>query len=192
MGRTYRLKNEVFKDDRLGKCEPLARLLYLGMWTIADSQGRLEDRPLRIWARTLAYDRCDPEPLLEQLVAQGMIERYEVDGQYVIQLVDDRSRKPAKCKVGVPTVYFLDSGGLIKIGITTDIDLRLQQIGAASAAPLTVIGTMDGGFDVESAIHRQFAHLRTHGEWFKPAQELMDYIAAKATPWVTACVDGQR
>jgi len=36
----------------------LARLLYPGLWMLADREGRLEDRPLRIKAEILPYDTC--------------------------------------------------------------------------------------------------------------------------------------
>lgn len=75
-------------DDRFADCAPLARLLLYGMLGLADRAGRLEDRPRRIAAEALPYDRVDVDPLLDELAANGLIDRYEATGQRVIQIRD--------------------------------------------------------------------------------------------------------
>jgi hypothetical protein len=67
MARTRSLKPSFFKNEHLAECEPMARLLFAGLWTLADSQGRLECRPLRIKAELFPYDNCDIVALLGQL-----------------------------------------------------------------------------------------------------------------------------
>jgi hypothetical protein len=74
-------------DERLADCQPFARLLWFTMHTIADRAGRLEDRPRTIRALALPYDQVDAEPLLEELATHGAIERYDVSGLRVIQIV---------------------------------------------------------------------------------------------------------
>lgn len=54
--------------------------------------------------------------------------------------------------------------GLIKIGRTRDIRTRLSALECGAGQALTVLGVIDG--DVERALHRRFANLREHGEWF--------------------------
>jgi hypothetical protein len=56
---------------------------------MADREGRLEDRPLRIKAEVLPYDQCDIEPMLNALqnFPDPFITRYEVDGKRYIQVV---------------------------------------------------------------------------------------------------------
>lgn len=80
MSRLRTIKPGFFLDEELAACEPLARLLFAGLWTIADREGRLEDRPRRIKAEVLPYDECDIDYLLESLAGVGSIVRYEVDG----------------------------------------------------------------------------------------------------------------
>lgn len=89
MARSRNIKPGFFTNDCLAECEPLARLLFAGLWTIADRAGRLEDRPRRIKAEVLPYDECDIEDLLGQLVEHGFIDRYVVehDNMPVIQIV---------------------------------------------------------------------------------------------------------
>jgi hypothetical protein len=86
MARARNIKPGFFMDDVLAEIEPLGRILFAGLWCIADREGRLEDRPKRIKAEVLPYDECDADDLLEQLNSKGFIIRYEVDGQRYIQV----------------------------------------------------------------------------------------------------------
>jgi len=88
MARSRNIKPGFFLNDELAECDPLARLLFAGLWCIADREGRLEDRPKRIKAEVLPYDDCDPDDLLNQLAQRGFIIRYEVDGNRYIQITN--------------------------------------------------------------------------------------------------------
>jgi DnaD/phage-associated family protein len=88
MARSRNIKPGFFLNDELAECEPLARLLFAGLWCIADREGRLEDRPKRIKAEILPYDDCDIDQLLNQLAQHGFILRYEIDGCQYIQIVN--------------------------------------------------------------------------------------------------------
>ena len=67
--RARNIKPGFFKSDTLGACSPLARLLYQGLWCLADHEGRLRYRPLRLKAEILPYDDVDASTLLAELVA---------------------------------------------------------------------------------------------------------------------------
>jgi hypothetical protein len=73
MARARNFKPDVLLDENLAACAMAARWLFVGMWTIADRAGRLEDRPKRIKAAVLPHDSLDVEPLLTQLTEQGLI-----------------------------------------------------------------------------------------------------------------------
>lgn len=88
MARVRVIKPGFFLNDALAECNPLARLLFAGLWCIADREGRLEDRPRRIKAELLPYDDCNVDELLDQLHKHGFIIRYEVDGEQYIQIVN--------------------------------------------------------------------------------------------------------
>jgi len=98
MSRIRYIKPGFFTDDDLGDCQPLARILFAGLWTIADREGRLEDRPKRIKAECLPYDECDANALLDELAAHGtppLIVRYHVDGLAYIAIPGwQRHQKP--------------------------------------------------------------------------------------------------
>ncbi len=75
--RTRTLKPAFFSNEELAQCDPLARILFQGLWCMADRNGILEDRPARIKALILPHDNADVCALLAQLASNKLITRYE-------------------------------------------------------------------------------------------------------------------
>ncbi len=102
MARIRAIKIGFFKNEDLGALTPWHRLLYEGLWLIADREGRLEDRPQRIKAEVFPYDAAFPvvtdqgtitvltiDEMLTALSECGQphfIARYEVEGRRYIQI----------------------------------------------------------------------------------------------------------
>ena len=88
MARIRSIKPGFFTSDRLAEFSPLTRILFAGLWTIADREGRLEDRPKKIKVEVLPYDDGDVDAMLGELAAgdDPFISRYVVDGVGVIQI----------------------------------------------------------------------------------------------------------
>ncbi|MBD2779794.1 hypothetical protein [Xenorhabdus szentirmaii] len=86
MARSRNIKSSFFTNDDLAKCELLARLLFVGLWTIVDREGRLEDKQRKIKAMVLPYDDADCDGLLRQLYKKNFITRYVVDKNNFIQI----------------------------------------------------------------------------------------------------------
>ncbi|EOB7509657.1 hypothetical protein [Providencia stuartii] len=86
MARARNIKPGFFTNDDLAECDPLARILFVGLWTVADREGRLEDKPRKIKAMVLPYDNVDCDKLLAQLHGKNFITRYAVDGNEFIQI----------------------------------------------------------------------------------------------------------
>jgi hypothetical protein len=84
--RARNIKPGFFKNEELAEVDPLGRLLFAGLWCLADREGRLEDRPRKIKAEVLPYDDCDVEGLLEELHRRGFILRYEAAGSFLIAI----------------------------------------------------------------------------------------------------------
>lgn len=76
-------------------------------------------------------------------------------------------------------VYFIRSGGLIKIGITSNLDARLSCLRGSSAQRVELLKSIPGNIQTEKSIHMRFDNLRTHGEWFTETPELIDFIEAQ-------------
>lgn len=95
MARSRNIKPGFFKNEMLAECAPLARLLFAGLWCLADRAGRLEDRPKRIRAELMPYDDGSVNGMLEELHQAGFIIRYEVGGKRFIQVVNfDKHQNP--------------------------------------------------------------------------------------------------
>ena len=80
------MKPAFFKSEQVVKLKPLTRLLFQGLWCLADRSGRLKDSPLQIKLDVLPHDKCDPDKMLNDLVEAGLIKRYEVGGTRCIWL----------------------------------------------------------------------------------------------------------
>jgi len=80
MARSRNIKPAFFENDLLAECSPLTRLLFAGLWCIADRNGVLEDRPRRIKAQILPYDDCDPVKLIEELIVREFVKRIRHEG----------------------------------------------------------------------------------------------------------------
>lgn len=76
-------------------------------------------------------------------------------------------------------VYFVrdESSGLVKIGYSYDVDLRLRSLQGQSSAPLKLILCMRGNRELEQRTHRVFAAYRHHGEWFERKGMLDQFIS---------------
>ncbi|MBD1229237.1 hypothetical protein [Xenorhabdus griffiniae] len=98
MARSRNIKPGFFTNDDLAECEPLARLLFAGLWTIADREGRLEDKPRKIKAMILPYDDANCDDLLQQLHKKNFITRYAVDGNEFIQINNWKKHQNPHCK----------------------------------------------------------------------------------------------
>ena len=87
MARARNIKPGFFKNEDLAECSPWARLCFAGLWTLADREGRLEDRPKRIKGELFAFDSVETDPLLVELERHGFIMRYEVENRGFIQII---------------------------------------------------------------------------------------------------------
>ena len=104
MARSRNIKPGFFQNDKLAEIPPLGRLLFAGLWTIADRAGRLEDRPKRIKAAVLPYDECDVDALLNQLAERAFIQRYVVAGARLIQVLNFNKHQNPHCKEPASTI----------------------------------------------------------------------------------------
>ena len=98
MARARNIKPGFFKNEDLGELTPVVRLFFIGLWCVADREGRFEDRPRRLWAEIMPYDHYEGEAAMEQLAARGFVVRYEVDGMRCAQIVNFLKHQTPHCK----------------------------------------------------------------------------------------------
>ena len=87
MARTRLLKPGFFANETLAEVHPFGRLLFAGLWTIADRKGRLPDKPKWIKGQLFPFENVPVEKLLSELEGLGFIARYEAEGQRCILIV---------------------------------------------------------------------------------------------------------
>jgi len=88
MPRSRNIKPAFFSNDELAEIPPIGRLLFIGLWTIADYKGDLSYRPARIKAQLLPYDNCDIEQIIKALDLSGFISIYSVQDQNYIHITN--------------------------------------------------------------------------------------------------------
>ena len=86
MARSRNIKPGFFKNEILAELPVETRMLFVGLWTLADREGRLEDRPKRIKMELFSYDSFDVDSMLNELAASDFLIRYEVDGKKFVQI----------------------------------------------------------------------------------------------------------
>lgn len=82
--RTRDLKPDFWTDERVVSVSDAAKLLFQGLWNLADREGRLEDKPVTIGFKVRPWDPGAAPALLDELHAAGLIVRYEVAGAKLI------------------------------------------------------------------------------------------------------------
>jgi len=95
MARARNIKPSFFDNDTLAENDPLGRLLFIGLWTLADFKGDIEWRPKRIKAKILPFDNCDINKLAINLDKSGFIRYYSVQDILYCRVVNfDRHQNP--------------------------------------------------------------------------------------------------
>lgn len=88
MARARNIKPGFFRNADLVELPFEARLLFIGLWTIADKAGRLEYRPKQIKMELFPADSLDCAELIGTLEKIGVVELYEVEGKQYLQVVN--------------------------------------------------------------------------------------------------------
>ena len=115
MSRARNIKPGFFRNADLVELPVETRLLFIGLWGLADREGRIDDRPKQIKMEVYPADSFDVDSMLNQLQDAGFIERYEANGNKYIQVAnfakhqnphrdEKASTIPAPCKHHASTV----------------------------------------------------------------------------------------
>ena len=86
MSKIRTVKPELFRHEQLFEAEqqsgfPL-RLLFIGLFTVVDAEGRFRWRPRQLKLDILPYDEMNFNAALNALVDFGFVQRYEYEGEY--------------------------------------------------------------------------------------------------------------
>ncbi len=104
MPRARNIKPGFFTNEVLAELPPLTRLLFIGLWTEADREGRLEDRPRRLKMRLFPCDEFNAEQAMDDLQSSGFILRYAADGAQYVQILAWHKHQRPHYKEGPSTI----------------------------------------------------------------------------------------
>jgi len=79
--RARNIKKEFWENEEVADCDPIARLLFIGLWCYSDKEGLFEWRPKRIKALIFPYDGFKIDKYLDELLEVRLIEKYAFEGK---------------------------------------------------------------------------------------------------------------
>lgn len=95
MARARNIKPSFFINEHLVELDPIYRLLFIGLWTLADREGRIENRPKKIKMELFPADDVNIQSGLSDLMKTGFIQLYNCYETNVIQIVNfSKHQKP--------------------------------------------------------------------------------------------------
>lgn len=134
MARARNIKPGFYKNEDLAECSPWARLIFPGLWMLADREGRMEDRPKRIKGELLPYDAIEVDPLLDELSRWGFILRYQVNGERFIQVLKFSEHQAPHVRESASTIPAPVEHGANNVQSTTK-EGASTNLGSAQASP---------------------------------------------------------
>ncbi|GAA4475534.1 hypothetical protein [Gluconacetobacter asukensis] len=81
MARIRTIHPGLYTDEAFATLSMAARVLIIGIWSHADDGGGFEWKPLTLKMRVFPADMLDVTPLLEELVQNDIVMKYDVDGK---------------------------------------------------------------------------------------------------------------
>jgi hypothetical protein len=139
--RSRLLKPNFFRDEDLASLEPLAQLLFAGLWCVADRDGRLENRPRLIRSDVFPtrddVTSNDVARWIDALVNIHVIVRYEVDGKSYLQVKnfnkhqkispkEARSTLPAPPDVTATAPQLHSNGGAVVVQFRSEAEAEAE------------------------------------------------------------------
>ena len=182
MPRARLLKPGFFTNDELANTSAWGRLLYAGLWTLADREGRLEDRAKRIKASIFPYDDLDIDQLLDELAMLGFIVRYTADGKNYIAIPTFLSHQTPHYREAASTIPAPpeasprpalgqpDTSRAVTVTVTEAVAVK----GSPEASPRPAPGSPDTD-DAAAAFKDAFGTITTFAHMGEPA----DYESAR-------------
>lgn len=112
MARIRTIKPEFWQDEKIGELSPLARLMFIACWNLADDEGLLKLNPAYLKAQVFPYDEIsleDSKNILGELTEKKFIFPYkDAKNQEYGWIVNFRKHqridKPQAPKLPVPSI----------------------------------------------------------------------------------------
>lgn len=125
----------------------------------------------------MSYALCLTEEEVLRAVENGEIPKPERKGKHPKWRWSQVDRMISSRGEGTSCVYFLEMGDFIKIGYSSNVGKRIEDL-SITPYEIKLLHTIPGRRCNEADLHRDFKHLRVKGEWFQKAPELLAFIEA--------------
>jgi len=129
--RARNIKPGFFKNDSLAECSPMARLLFIGLWCMADREGRMELRPKKIKAEIFPYENCKIEALLEELRKYSFIIVFSYEGQNYLEIptfTEHQNCHMKEAESTIPAPYENDACTVVAQPLTESLLLNPESL----------------------------------------------------------------
>lgn len=110
--RIRSIKPEMWHDEKIGALSRDARLLFIGLITMADDEGRLRALPAVILGHCFPYDRDAAKRLgtwMDELACQGLIQGYSDHGASYVAITNwsrhQRVNRPSPSLIPAPHAH---------------------------------------------------------------------------------------
>lgn len=132
---------------------------------------------LRQRAPRLAWDLA--HNFAKRIVESGADDEAAEDYADIMRTVA-ASRHEERKRARTRQVYFLKryTDGAIKIGVSYRPEGRASDMRMKFKTHVELLATLPGDVREEQILHARFVAERFEGEWFKPSERLLDFIAA--------------
>jgi hypothetical protein len=204
MPRARNIKPSFFTNEQLVELPYEARLMFIGLWTIADRSGRLEDRPKRIKMSLFPADDVDTDKMLNMLVKAGLILRYQVNNEPYIQVITFAKHQNPHVNERPSTIPAPEPNGATRADSLIPESLNLIPVSLKPEKKPSAPARADDGFnrfwqaypkkksktDAEKAwkkiqpdeqlqdrIHRALEQAKTSADWTKDNGQFIPYPA---------------
>lgn len=81
MARIRTVKPDFWTSAQIMELSPMARLAFIGLWNFCDDAGIHPAQLKTLKARVFPVDALDIAPLMAELIDQGLLSTYEVEGR---------------------------------------------------------------------------------------------------------------
>lgn len=108
MARIRTIKPDFWTDEKVTECSMSARLLFIGIWNFADDNGNLQRSAKKVKMQVFPADAVECEPLIQELIAHGMLIEYSVSGDLFLHIKGFKKHqvinRPSKSNIPQPSL----------------------------------------------------------------------------------------
>jgi hypothetical protein len=136
-----------------------------------------------------------PLPFVASGLHRAMAHRVPARHAAKMHGISERTVRRQRARDGVGNgrdLYFIagpvadDGSRMVKVGVSSSPERRLDQLRTGSAWPLEIIGIIRGHGNEERAWHERLGAYRREGEWFLLPEEVWSPMVVPATPFDNA------